>query len=298
MSYAEFLLKSSPSVVEFETIQISHPNFTRTYWLVANNVDGLSAVLEDGNEQVFEFCPLEISPSNSTSDLDFMLGISFGDLGEILPTEIDNVRQSDNQQVIEPVVFNDNLFNIDDPNIVTGSFINQTNGAVNNLAGHNSTHFIPVTAGLDYYMSSVHRLAWYDSAQGFISGLISSNSSSPEQLVAPANAAFVRFSVVDINLPQLVVAQSSSFVPFQPFGLPEPPTQRLTSGFQTKPVLTYRSYRSDNLEQPMVGPIKLTIENIVFNRVGCSFEASATPSNRRRIGYFYRASNFPTLVNF
>jgi len=163
-NYAEFLLNSPSVLQEFETVQIFHPNFTREYWIVSNHTDGLTATLETGVEANFEFHPLAINPSNSSSDLDFSLGLQFGDLGEILPNEIDSVRES--------------------------------------------------------------------------------------------------------------------------------------NGFLIKPVITYRSFRSDNLNEPMTGPIALSVDRISFNEDNAIFESSATRANLRRTGLFYRTNNFPTLVNF
>jgi len=108
-----------------------------------------------------------------------------------------------------------NLFNIDDPNVTQGRFINEGNGNLNVNSAHAATHFIPVEGNKDYYLSSVDRLAWYDSNMSYISG----ERSSVNQKVSPVNAAFLRFSVNPINrLENLTVAQSDSAVPHEAFG--------------------------------------------------------------------------------
>lgn len=89
--YLEFFLKSSSDIIEFETIQLSHPNFTKVYYIVRNNGNGLTAQIEGGAFITFEYFPMVIEEITSTNDLDYGLKIEFGDLGENLPFELDSV---------------------------------------------------------------------------------------------------------------------------------------------------------------------------------------------------------------
>lgn len=91
-SYTEFFLNSKSSVVHLETLEISHSAFSRTFYIVRNAVQGVTVTLEDGNEQFFEYYPLRISPPGNKTDLDQSISIELGDLGELIPTELDRVK--------------------------------------------------------------------------------------------------------------------------------------------------------------------------------------------------------------
>jgi hypothetical protein len=90
--YSEFFLGSNSKVAELETLEISHPNLSRTYWIVRNKRDGLIANLEDGStSQAFEYYPLRISQRGARADLDQGFSITVGDLGQTLPDELDAI---------------------------------------------------------------------------------------------------------------------------------------------------------------------------------------------------------------
>lgn len=91
-TYAEFFLKSKSNVVQLELIEISHPAFTRVYRVVRNMVKGVTVTLETGAIETFSFYPLSIELGSSRDDLDQSMTINLGDLGEVLPKELDAVR--------------------------------------------------------------------------------------------------------------------------------------------------------------------------------------------------------------
>lgn len=90
-AYVEFFLNGPRRVVELETLRISHVSFSREYWIVRNNYQGLTAKLENGQEQFFEYYPAKIVKTSTENTLDQVFKISLGDLGEILPDELDRV---------------------------------------------------------------------------------------------------------------------------------------------------------------------------------------------------------------
>lgn len=92
--YSEYFLNSSSSVVQLELIEISHSAFTQSYFVVRNATNGVTVTLEDGSSQEFEYYPLKVTPLGSRDDLDQAIRITLGDLGEILPKEIDAVSNS------------------------------------------------------------------------------------------------------------------------------------------------------------------------------------------------------------
>lgn len=92
-----FFLTSRRDVVQLELIEISHSAFTQTYRKVRNHRlnNGLSVHLETGSEQWFDWYPLEITQLSDQADLDTGIRIDFGDLGEVLPIELDAVHAAD-----------------------------------------------------------------------------------------------------------------------------------------------------------------------------------------------------------
>jgi hypothetical protein len=68
--------------------------------------------------------------------------------------------------------------------------------------------------------------------------------------------------------------------------------------FEEKPVLLYRTYRSDDLTQPLSGPVRYEIPNIPFKRQGASFEARAPRLNQNTTGEIYTFPRFPSLKGF
>ncbi|QZA70463.1 minor tail protein [Erwinia phage AH03] len=90
--YSEFFLKSKSSIVGLETVEISHPKFSKVYRIVRNNTKGISATIEDGSVVTFSYYPLKIEFDGMKDDLDSGMKITLGDLSEILPVEMDNLN--------------------------------------------------------------------------------------------------------------------------------------------------------------------------------------------------------------
>lgn len=162
--YVNFFLNGYSSVVQFECIELIHPNFTKTYRIVRNNTNGVTVKHENDVAYPYEYYPLKITPSSSRDDLDFSLKLEFGDLGEILPNELDAIRSSD--------------------------------------------------------------------------------------------------------------------------------------GFDIKPVFKYRTYRSDNLDTVMFGPMVLEISEFSFDKDGAAFQAKAPSLNISNTGEIYSIDRFPSLREF
>jgi len=66
-------------------------------------------------------------------------------------------------------------------------------------------------------------------------------------------------------------------------------------GFSILPTFIYRAYRSDDLTQPLFGPVHLTIKRITMAKEGATFEARAPLVNDGRTGELYRLDRFPML---
>jgi hypothetical protein len=102
-AYTEYFLNSPSSVVQLELLEISHPNFTQTYRVVRNATQGITATI-DGAPAFFQYVPMKINLSSQEDDMDYGLDITFGDLGEILPKELDAVMATSVGMTLPPLV--------------------------------------------------------------------------------------------------------------------------------------------------------------------------------------------------
>jgi hypothetical protein len=100
--YSQFFLNSSSSVVQLELLSLSHPSFTggdsnggTQYNIVRNATLGVTVTLEDNTTVLpFHYYPLKITYNGQKDDLDQSFNITFGDLGTIIPKELDNIAAS------------------------------------------------------------------------------------------------------------------------------------------------------------------------------------------------------------
>lgn len=90
--YSEFFLRSSSRIVQLDLLEVYHPNFSKRYYIVRNAPLGVTVKHEDGNTRTYEYYPCKLEQNSSADDLDAGYKISLGDLGELLPDEIDRVR--------------------------------------------------------------------------------------------------------------------------------------------------------------------------------------------------------------
>jgi hypothetical protein len=163
-NYSEYFLNSKSNVIQLELIEISHSAFTKVYRIVRNATAGVTVKLEDNTTESFDYYPLSITPIAANDDLDQSLKISLGDLGEVLPKELDAVSSA--------------------------------------------------------------------------------------------------------------------------------------TGFLEKPVVKYRIYRSDDLQNVLVGPLILEVKTFSFSREGSTFEAKAPSVNINKTGEIYKIDRFPMLRGF
>lgn len=90
----DFHLDSAPSIAPLETLEISHSMWPEPIRIVTNHEEGVDAMLETGEIVRFDFAPLLINKGKTSDDLDQNLGITLGDLGEIVPPLIKQVREA------------------------------------------------------------------------------------------------------------------------------------------------------------------------------------------------------------
>ncbi|GEA08487.1 hypothetical protein KUL42_32480 [Alteromonas sp. KUL42] len=101
--YSDFYLNSPSSIVQLETLEIAHPSFTKTYYLVRNSTNGTTVTLENSQNQTFDYYPLKITSIGTRDNLDYGLRVDLGDLGEVLPIELDAVA-SEKSYATKPTV--------------------------------------------------------------------------------------------------------------------------------------------------------------------------------------------------
>lgn len=66
-------------------------------------------------------------------------------------------------------------------------------------------------------------------------------------------------------------------------------------GFGTRPTVRYRVWRSDQLYQPMYGPIELQIQRVSVSRQGATFDVVAPRLNVTATGELYTVERFEML---
>jgi hypothetical protein len=101
-----YFLNSNRDVVRLETVEISHPAFTQTYRRVRNARDGVTVTLEDGvTEADFSYYPMTLTELGDQANLDTGIRVDFGDLGEVLPRELDAVYAADEMGTKPAVIY-------------------------------------------------------------------------------------------------------------------------------------------------------------------------------------------------
>ena len=101
MTYLDYFLNSNRNIIEHETFELSHPSFSQTRYFTKNDTTGFTATIETGQEVRFDYIPLEVMPDATKADLDLGFEIEFGDVGEILPLELDSII-ADNSFTTKP----------------------------------------------------------------------------------------------------------------------------------------------------------------------------------------------------
>lgn len=70
---------------------------------------------------------------------------------------------------------------------------------------------------------------------------------------------------------------------------------RVNDGSNERPVVLYRTYRSDDLDTPLYGPLTLEVKKVNMTPEGAQFEAKAPSLNTNKTGEKYAIARFPML---
>ena len=93
-------LASNPEgQVDFETVEITHPLFSKRYLLVVGATD-LTATLENGEVVTFEGVPMEATDGGNNNDMDQQASFTLPDVGNILDDEMSRIPLSNEQSPV------------------------------------------------------------------------------------------------------------------------------------------------------------------------------------------------------
>jgi hypothetical protein len=94
-AYSDYYLNSRRDVVQLELIEVSHPDFTKDYRIVRNARNGVTVNLSNSEPNVrFDYYPAKIEQMGARDDLDSSIRVDIGDLGEVIPGEVDAVAEA------------------------------------------------------------------------------------------------------------------------------------------------------------------------------------------------------------
>jgi len=92
VSLQDYFLNSASNVIELDMFVISHTMFSQDYYVVRNSTQQIVVKHEDLSLRTYVYYPVRFSFDTVRADLDQIIKIEFGELGEILPKELDNLR--------------------------------------------------------------------------------------------------------------------------------------------------------------------------------------------------------------
>ncbi len=101
----DFFLNADSRIILFETVEISHPDFSKVYRIVRNSRFGINAKIESGDTVPFEYYPIRIKRNGSSNDLEQSFEFTVGDLGDIVQKEIERVEAADSFQTNPQVIY-------------------------------------------------------------------------------------------------------------------------------------------------------------------------------------------------
>ncbi|MDQ2139591.1 DUF1833 family protein [Alcaligenaceae bacterium B3P038] len=99
LPYIRFFLDRRRSVYEIETVELSHPSFSKTYYLLHRHRRPMTLTLENGQAVTFEYVPMRLTPLGASGDLDYGVQVVLGDLGEIIPDEVDRIQAAGTMRI-------------------------------------------------------------------------------------------------------------------------------------------------------------------------------------------------------
>lgn len=102
--WVDFFFGAPLSTAELLTLQISQPDFSKVWYFQVHFREGFWAGLESGEQVFFEYVPFALKLLEDRGNLDFGMTVTLGDLGEILPDEIQRAREAGSLRTSPPRV--------------------------------------------------------------------------------------------------------------------------------------------------------------------------------------------------
>lgn len=90
--YSEYFLNTRASIAQLECLEISHPNFSQVFYCVRNHANGVTVIHEDDTEHDYIYVPMRLKLTGARDDLEHILHVELGDLGELVPQQVDLIR--------------------------------------------------------------------------------------------------------------------------------------------------------------------------------------------------------------
>lgn len=97
-TFEEFFLSRKSNVARLELLEITHPSFSKVYRIVRNAMSGVTVDLPAPDNEagvLFEFYPVRLQRGGQNGTMDNTLNITFGDLSDVIPQEIDRIIAAD-----------------------------------------------------------------------------------------------------------------------------------------------------------------------------------------------------------
>lgn len=99
-----FFFATSPAIAQLQLLEIAHPAFSATYHFTRSILAGVVVTHEGGvGPFVYTYMPMSIKPVGSGNDMDQQIEVSIGDVGTVLPAELDSVANA-NKMTIKPTI--------------------------------------------------------------------------------------------------------------------------------------------------------------------------------------------------
>jgi hypothetical protein len=102
--WVNYFFGAPARTAELKTLTISQPDFTQVWRLQSHYREGFWARLETGEQVFFQYVPMLLKPLADRGTLDFGMTVTLGDLGEILPSEIQRAREAGTLRTSPPRV--------------------------------------------------------------------------------------------------------------------------------------------------------------------------------------------------
>lgn len=315
-SYSQFFLNSGSNIVQLELVELSHPLFSQVYRIVRNAIAGVTVTLEDSTVQTFQYYPVKLTPSGAYNDLDQTLQIQFGDLGQILPMELDRLITQPNTPINQACLIGAWVDGtgqlIAAPFVVgIGGQFYPPVGAVALQLGINDNFMFDNSGNLSVVINGAAPVTVNSICRPWTyvgGGLNNAYPYSPTSSAAPVSIACTPTVLMQITVTG-VWAYSGSSGNFNGLGDPTHSGRGAGNpgfyvvatplpGTYIKPIVKYRTYRSDDLSGPLAGPFAFDIDTCSFQKEGSTFQCSAPRLNLAATGEIYAMDRFPMLRGF